>query len=241
MEQLDLIVTAPIEGKRRGEGASWVERTMRAFVGPKVVVRLTDNRSTMISYRWQRGVLYLRLHRAFASAPGEVLAAVAAFAGAGRYTAKKGQVIDRFIDAVAPYERRVRSVVARPRGAHHDLQRALDRLNAEYFKGTIRASITWARRTSTRGRRRSIRLGTYIDDLSLIRIHPALDQAFVPEFYVDSVVFHEMLHQRHGVMRSKSGRRVIHSPAFLAEERSFAFYEAARAWEAEHLSRLLRS
>ncbi len=83
-------------------------------------------------------------------------------------------------------------------------------------------------------------LGTYSADLGLIRIHPALDQPFVPDFFVESVVHHEMLHERHGTGVSPTGRRILHSPAFRAEERQHPDYTRARTWERKHIHLLLR-
>jgi len=219
-----------------------VQYMLRSIVGPKVLVRLTSNRSTMLSYEWRRGVLYLRLHRVFAEAQLPVLRAVAAFAGVGRYTKVRARVIDRFIDAAAPRRQPADRGPVRPVGQFHDLKAIFDDLNRRFFDGRIDAEITWAERRARRsGRKRTIRLGTYVDDLRLIRVHPALDQAFVPDFYVASVVFHEMLHQVFGIERSPSGRRVIHSPAFRRAERAHPDHERAQAWEQKNLARLLQS
>ncbi len=88
-------------------------------------------------------------------------------------------------------------------------------------------------------RRHSIRMGSYCDEQGLIQIHPALDQPFVPEYFVGSVVFHEMLHELHGV-EEKDGRRCVHTPAFQKDERRFHEFERAAKWEQKHLSKLLR-
>ena len=51
-------------------------------------VRLTvhDNRSTMVSFRRNPGEVHYRVHHMFLDAPGEVVSALAAFAGAVRFT-----------------------------------------------------------------------------------------------------------------------------------------------------------
>ncbi|MEA2700095.1 MAG: hypothetical protein QOI66_4366, partial [Myxococcales bacterium] len=74
----------------------------------------------------------------------------------------------------------------------------------------------------------------------IIRIHPVLDQESVPDYFVAWIVFHEMLHGKHEVLR-KDGRRRFHTKEFLAEERTFADYDRACAWEKANLDRLLRS
>jgi hypothetical protein len=85
-----------------------------------------------------------------------------------------------------------------------------------------------------------MRLGSYNESENVIRMHPALDQAFVPRYFVASVVFHEMLHEMHGAEEISEGRRAVHTPAFLADEQRFRDYARARAWENKHIKRLLR-
>ncbi len=83
-------------------------------------------------------------------------------------------------------------------------------------------------------------MGTYLIDERIIRIHPALDQPFVPRYFVEWVVYHEMLH--HVVpMPVVNGRRVYHSDEFRDLERRFDDFERARAWEEAHLTRLISS
>ncbi|MGF1508339.1 MAG: hypothetical protein ACFB9M_02410 [Myxococcota bacterium] len=233
--------------ERRSRGGSlaqahaFIETYLRSLVGPKLVIKLTNNRSTMISFQWRRSVLYLRLHRSFASAPPPVLTAVAAFCGIGRLTRGRSQLLDAYMDEAGAAPDRTPDIAVQPRGAVHDLARILHDLNRRFFEDRIDARITWGASRSTSNRKRSIRLGTYVADLKLIRIHPALDQSFVPEFYVASIVFHEMLHQVHPITRSRSGRRQIHSPAFLRDERRFPDYARARTWERQNIHRLLQT
>jgi hypothetical protein len=73
-------------------------------------------------------------------------------------------------------------------------------------------------------------MGSYSVEERLIRIHRSLDRAFVPRFFVEWIVFHEMLHQVHDI-KVKNGRREFHSKAFLDAEAGFDRYVEARAWE----------
>ena len=81
-------------------------------------------------------------------------------------------------------------------------------------------------------------MGSFAVEDRIIRIHPALDQDCVPDYFVAWIVFHEMLHGKHEVKR-ENGRRRFHSAAFLDEERTFPEYDRACAWEKENLDRLL--
>jgi hypothetical protein len=79
----------------------------------------------------------------------------------------------------------------------------------------------------------------YVADQGLIRIHPALDQAFVPRHYVAWIVFHELLHEVFGVEK-RGSRRCVHPPEFQAIEQTYPHYLACKTWEERNLHRLLR-
>ena len=151
-----------------------------------------------------------------------------------------GEYIEEHQHIIRQQERRPRHIKLRTAGRHHDLQAIYDRLNAQMFDGALEARITWGPGTAAGRRRRSIKMGSFAVEDRVIRIHPALDQASVPEYFVAWIVFHEMLHGKHEVLR-KDGRRRFHTAEFLDEERTFADYERACAWEKANLDRLLRS
>jgi predicted metal-dependent hydrolase len=113
-------------------------------------------------------------------------------------------------------------------------------VNARYFASRVETKISWSRdhQLRTRRRLRSIKLGSYTARDKLIRVHPALDAAFVPRFFVEYIVYHEMLH--HVLPPRRSGkRRSLHGPEFQAREKDFEQFEAALQWERENLERLL--
>ncbi len=209
-------------------------------------VRLTvhDNRSTMVSFRRAEREIHYRVHHMFLGAPGDVITALAAFAGPprGGATARRRQA-GRRIDAFVRDHREViaapRATSLQPRGRAHDLQAIFDRLNAEHFGGRIDARIGWGPVRSGR-RRRTVKTGVYVQDARIIRIHPTLDRPEVPEFYVAAVVFHEMLHQAVPALEV-NGRRVVHGREFRARERAYPDHARAKAWEEQHLSLLLSS
>jgi hypothetical protein len=206
--------------------------------GRPIRLVIHDNRSTMVSYRRDGAALRLRVHHLFLDAPEEVVDALAAFtAGRGPARAAALRVVDAWVrahrDRIAPggHDR------LDPRGRVHDLQAILDRLNAAHFDAAVEARIGWGRSGAVPGRR-SIRTGVYLHAARAIRIHPALDREDVPGYYVEAVVFHEMLHQ---VVppEERGGRRVVHGAAFRRRERAWPGHARARAWERAHLHVLL--
>ena len=86
--------------------------------------------------------------------------------------------------------------------------------------------------------RRSIKLGSYCSRERLIRVHPVLDAGFVPRFFVEYIVYHELLHHMLPPI-VRGGRRQLHDRRFKEHERAFPGYARALAWEREHLDRLL--
>ncbi len=218
--------------------------------GGRAEVELTDNRHTMISVRRLGGsppAFRVRLHRMFTEADPATVHALARYVSQGdrRASALLGRFIDAHQDLVRESMREstcVRTTSLRPAGAVHHLGALRDDLNARYFAGCVRAGITWGRHGGARpgARLRTLKLGSFHPDERVIRIHPVLDQPFVPRFFVQSVVFHEMLHEIHG-MPVVQGRRSIHSPAFRADERRFEHHALAEAWERDNLERLLAS
>lgn len=209
-------------------------------LGPelKVLLSVHDNRSTMISFRRQPPLLKIRAHHMFLDAPPHVVRAIAEYAGNGNAAA--GSQLDTYI------AERQTSINALPRkevplesrGQCFDLQALFDDLNRAHFSSGVQARIGWGRHTTKR-RRKSIRLGVYDHKAREIRIHPALDRPDVPRFFVEFIVFHEMLHQLFPSDRH-TGRHVHHPRAFRERERSFPRYGIAMEWEKQHLQELLR-
>lgn len=113
-----------------------------------------------------------------------------------------------------------------------DLQEIFDRLNAEYFENKIQAGVGWGR-DSKKKNLRAFRFGSYDRAKKLIRIHPRLNQEFVPFPVVELTVYHEMCHQwapsvkRNGIWRD-------HHADFKTKEKEYRFYQEARGWEKQN-------
>lgn len=217
-----------------------LERRLAALLARPVSVTLTNNRRTMISSRQEGPRLMLRLHHMFATASSQEVIALADYLRGGGRGA--GRIIDRFIaqrraHVTAPR----RKMRLRTEGEHHDLADIFDDLRIRCFDGACDAAISWGRRTKPkrRRRRRSIQLGSYVPEDRIIRVHPVLDDDWVPHFYVETVVFHEMLHHELGALPTGSRHR-FHTPEFRTREAAFEHHQRALAWEEANLDRLLR-
>ncbi|MEM7135018.1 MAG: hypothetical protein AAF500_00490 [Myxococcota bacterium] len=217
--------------------SNW-SKALAERLGRPVRLVITDNRSTMLSARPKGDRLEVRLHHMFLVAEDDILDAVSDYL-AGSH-ASSGP-LDAFIEAhrakyVAPS--RPQSAL-RTAGEHHELREIVDDLLVRYFGHAGDVKITWGKRVQPKRTQRSLQLGTYLPDEKLIRIHPVLDQAWVPRFFVEAVVFHELLHYDMPAV-VQNGRRHYHTRAFKRRERTFEHYAAAQRWEKENLWRLLR-
>jgi hypothetical protein len=115
-------------------------------------------------------------------------------------------------------------VVEGTRGAFHDLVESFDRVNARYFEGKMpRPNLTWSR--SFTGRK----FGHYDTVKDWVMVSSTLDRPSVPAFVVDFLMFHELLHKKHGI-RWVNQRGHAHTRDFYEEERRFERYQEAEDW-----------
>jgi len=219
-----------------------LELALRARCGGPLRLTVTDNRRTMLSLHRRKDLIEVRLHHMFLRAEAGIWDALSDYLFAGDRAA--AGVIARYIEQ---HRKHIRHPEERPlalstAGVHHDLSEICRAINQRYFDGQADVHITWGRGHGGKPRaaRRSIKLGSYTSRDRLIRVHPALDAAFVPRFFVEYIVYHEMLH--HVLPPGlQNGRRDLHGPQFQARERKFEHYQAALAWERDNLDKLLKN
>ena len=201
---------------------------LQTLTGTDIRLVITDNSSSMISVRKEHGHISLRLHRIFLKAGPAVIGELSRFIKDMRI---RTPLIRSFIIEHAD------SLPARPpkkqllnmRGKYHDLGPVARLVNNKYFNGEISSGITWGSRKTGHAVRRRV-LGSYNSRTDTIRINPVLDRKDVPGYYLEFIIYHEMLHAEMGVGR-KNGRREVHSREFRRKERLFLDYQKAIVWE----------
>jgi hypothetical protein len=232
------VVRIPASGRSLEEIR--LEQAVAAYLPPGHGLRLalTDNHYNIVAVRRDPSTYVVRIHRIFADAEPRLVRAVARYVvhNDRRASGVLGEFIERHEHIISRTPRRPRFVKLRAAGRVYDLQDIFDRLNQQYFEGTLQARITWGPAVF-RAQQRSIKMGSFSVEDRIIRVHPALDRAEVPLFFVEWIVFHEMLHGRHEIRRS-GRRRCFHPPEFLAQEREFADYQRASTWEKDNVDRL---
>jgi|SRR5579871_2238026 len=125
---------------------------------------------------------------------------------------------------------RVRPAATNPQGRFFDLSTMYDSLNEKFFAGTLaRPHLGW----STRSWRRQF--GCYDPGPNQILLNRRMDHPAVPQFVVEYVLYHEMLHVKHPTRRAGCSL-ISHSREFRAEEKLFPEFDRARRF----LDRLAR-
>jgi hypothetical protein len=120
-------------------------------------------------------------------------------------------------------------------GSVYDLQSLFDRLNRIYFDGRLKSKVEWARRQAPKAKR-SVVLGEYFKEKDLIRMSRRLDNPRVPLFFVEHILFHEMLH----AVFPRDPHR-MHTPKFRHYEKMQPDYERAKEWEKKNIKILFEA
>ena len=133
-----------------------------------------------------------------------------------------------------------RQLNLRYEGEYFDLRRIFERLNRRYFRGRLRNyDVRWGNRRKHRPKDHFV-FGTIQEEDRVIRINPQLDQPFVPLWFLQYILYHEMLHSIVPDESLGNGRRRVHTQEFNRRERRFPGYRRARRWEEENLAKFLR-
>ncbi|HEY3104468.1 MAG TPA: SprT-like domain-containing protein [Pyrinomonadaceae bacterium] len=211
------------KGRRFRLNAADIEVRFYPYAGLHHTIRVRSRR------------VYVRLSDIFQSAPQEVIRALAFLLVARLLSRKAPSAHEKTYRAYAfsaqvlrasdiARQKRGRKVVSSAKGKVYDLDQLFDRLNRRYFDGEIETPVlTWSKRRAKRI------LGHHDAVHNTITISKALDLREVPEWFVEYILYHEMLHIKHPA-KLINGRRYYHTPAFRSEEQRFPRYQASQEW-----------
>ncbi len=210
--------------------------------GREILLVLTDNRRRMASVRRRSaGVYEVRLQKLFLDSPPEVLDELAAMV-TGKNQDRRA--VRAFVDARLadgdPLVVRKKALPAgdkRGQGQCHDLAAYARELNSLYLNNRSTAAIVWGRKNKKRGLR-SIRFACYDITRNMIIMNRKMDSPAIPRYFVEFILFHEMLHEVLGVGERADGRRDIHGKVFKLMETTFPDYDKALRFEKELCTRL---
>jgi len=120
-------------------------------------------------------------------------------------------------------------------GRCYDLGSLFERLNRLYFDSKLEISVRWSAREAQKAKRKVL-LGAYYSETKTIVLSKRLDNPRVPLYFVEHVLFHEMLHH----VFPRDPHR-MHTEQFKKFERMHPDYERARIWEKESIGILMES
>lgn len=211
-----------------------LQREVEKSSRKRLKLKINDNRSTMLSVKWEPDCTKVSLHRMFLDAPKNIMDELAC------YLCRDRKIISPSLKAFIEtnlhkldYSHQVDIRKLNCKGNVYNLQRIYDQLNDEYFDGKLDLFITWFGKATKRSRTR-ITFGLYHDPLRLIKIHKRLDSPAYPDYVVAYVVYHEMVHHVCPSYVDEKGLHRVHSKEFKAQEKLYRHYDLAQKWIREH-------
>ena len=185
--------------------------------------------------RLREGKLLVRLSDLLQSAPEGILRAIAHILlakiyrkpiGRGYATRYRRYVSSHDIVSKAHLLRQMRGRkrIDSAEGRAYDLNAIFEDLNTRFFHGLLaRPRMTWSRELARNS------LGHFDPAHNAIVVSRVFDHPQVPQYAVEYIVYHEMLHLKHPV-KLRGSRRCVHSSEFQAEEQLFPRFEQAKAF-----------
>ncbi|MBA2528277.1 MAG: M48 family metallopeptidase [Pyrinomonadaceae bacterium] len=202
---------------------------------PEIEVRFYPYAGLHHTIRVRSGRVYVRLSDICKGAPPDVLRALA-FVLVARLLGKRIPDVHKRVyqdysvtsevmrSSDLTRRRRGRKLISSAQGETYNLDKMFTKINRRYFDGGLaKATLTWSQR-----RTRNI-LGHHDRVFDTITMNKTLDSLEVPEWFVEFILYHEMLHIKHPA-RLINGRRYYHTSAFRQDERRFPHYSAAQKW-----------
>ncbi len=213
---------------------------LQRLLGNKLLLKINDNRSTMLSVKWEPDCTKVSLHRIFLDAPGNVMEVLACYLSQKKDSVPKE--VRNYIEEslkTLDYSHKVDRSELYTTGDCFDLEELYDQVNHEYFSGSLNLLITWfGKKRVSKSQRSRLTLGLFHDQLKLIKVNRFLDTQTIPEFLVSFVIYHEMLHHVCPSYVDAKGTHRIHTKEFKAKEEKFRYFDAVQQWMGENQNAL---
>ncbi|GAA6615997.1 M48 family peptidase [Scytonema sp. NUACC26] len=194
----------------------------------KVVVEITNLAGL---YRSKVGEYFATLivSEGFINAPDEVLQVLvqAALFGNSRNMTRAMKDFassEEYSEILMELDLIVEAIAETSTGKHYNLDKLFDKVNEEYFAAKlVKPRLTWSKIHTYR------KFGHYEPARDRVVMSLTLDDDRIPEFVVEFVLYHELLHKYHGA-KLVNGRRMVHTSEFRTSERQFRLYKEAEEW-----------
>lgn len=215
-----------------------LQEELEGIAGKRLQVKINDNRSTMLSVKWEPDCTKVSLHRMFLQAPQNIMQELAC------YLKREDKIISPSVKAFIEenlqkidYSHTINKEKLYQQGNVYNLKKIYDEINHEYFGNELNLLITWFGKPNQRNRSR-VTFGLYHDPLKLIKIHRILDTPSFPYYFISYVIYHEMLHYVCPAYIDEKGFNRIHSKEFKEKEAQFRHFNLAQSWIKENQANL---
>lgn len=215
-----------------------LQKQLQKPSGKKVKLTINDNRSTMLSIKWEPDCTKVSLHRIFLEAPQNVMQALAC------YIRKEEKSISPSVKAYIEeglrkldYSHEIDLHSLQHQGKVYNLKTMYDTINNEYFDHKLCLNITWFGSQAQRNKSR-ITFGLYSDPLRLIKVNRLMDSRSFPDYVVSFIIYHEMLHHVCPAYVDEKGIHRVHNKEFKVKEAAFTDYNRAQDWIERHKAAL---
>jgi hypothetical protein len=109
-------------------------------------------------------------------------------------------------------------------GNTYNLDHLFSSINHQYFAGTMnKPRLMWSSILSHR------KLGHYERTRDRIVISKILDHERIPQYLIEFILYHELLHKHHGI-QWLNGKCMVHTPEFKRSERKFGQFQEAETF-----------
>ncbi|MFC1713897.1 hypothetical protein ACFL6S_09520 [Candidatus Poribacteria bacterium] len=194
----------------------------------QIVVQLTYMRHIYSAEKYGNAVL-VKLSEGLIDADDETLKAIFRTIFHGKSQLDKGVINDYiesegFCGALYEIDSMLDLDEYNSKGRAFDLNSVFKEINREYFNGDMqKPSLHWSRSHTI------AKFGHYQPSRDRVMISVTLDDENVPSFVVEFVMYHELLHKKHGA-QLKKGKRYVHTQSFREEEQEFKRFQESNTY-----------
>ena len=188
--------------------------------------RLNKNKSTFVKVEFCTPVSG-SLHEGFLKAPDDIISSLSSYIQGKRVEEEK--LYNYMVRYLRTQAKETLSIQCSPKGTTYDLDSLYQDLNQKFFHARLSLLTTWWKKRDVTPTT-SCTLGVFLDTLQLIKIHSLLDSPRVPQYVVENILYHEMLHAVVQHKRTTTGRIISHTREFRSLEKQYPHFDKAEQW-----------
>lgn len=202
-----------------------LRNTLIELTEKPINLTLNRNRCTYIKAIFQNP-MEVSIHEAFLKAPRAIIHSLGAYLNGNMLEEER---LYAFMQAYYKEQAKKNPLPIKTKGSTYDLQVLYRQLNHAYFDQSLDLTTTWWNNPPKPGARQCT-LGVFLDTFQLIKIHSLLDSPYVPQYVVESVLFHEMAHAIIPLEKDAKGRTMVHTKSFCKKMEEYPHSLRADEW-----------